>query len=110
MAVLLRILAFVPMLLAARLRRIEQRTVSRATAAGATTAERAVLLQPSGQLGEFVHGRLLRNGVLLEAGNDRYYFSPAAYDAFRARRRKRALWIIVALLISIAILILRGDV
>jgi hypothetical protein len=109
-AVLLRILAFVPMLVAARLRRIEQRIVTRATEAEATAVERAVLLTPSGQLGEFVRGRLLRNGVLLEAGNDRYYFSPAAYDAFRARRRKRALWIIVVWLIGIAILILRGDV
>lgn len=109
MAQWLPLLAFVPLLVAARLRGIERRTIARVTAAAATTAERAVLLEQSGRIGQFVHNRLVRSGVLQPAGNDRYYFSPTAYAAFCARRRKRAAMVVGLLLIATAILFYRGD-
>ena len=108
MTLWLRALTLVPLALAARLGKVERRTIARVTEAGATTAERAVLLESAGKLGDFVYRRLQRSGVLHAAGNDRYYFSPAAYEAYRRRRRKRALLVITIVLVGIA-LYYRGD-
>lgn len=107
---LLKVLAFIPMVIGARLRRIERRTIARAMDAGATVSERAILLEQAGKLGDFVRGRLERAGVLIPVGNDRYYFDAAAYAAFRARRRQRALLVSSLLAIAITILYLRGDI
>jgi hypothetical protein len=96
----LHALALVPMVCGAAMRRVERRTMARVADAAATTPERAVMLEQAGRIGGFVQSRLQRNGVLIEAGNGRYYFSPAAYEAFRDRRRKRAL-----LIISIAVVL-----
>jgi hypothetical protein len=104
-----QVLSFVPLALAARLRHLERRTILRVTDAGANTAERAVLLEQSGKLGEFVHRRLEHANVLISAGNDRYYFSRVAYDAFRRRRRRRAIVVLALLLIGIAVMYFRGD-
>jgi hypothetical protein len=106
----LQVLAFLPLALAARLRRLERRVVRRAKAEQATTPERAMPLAHAGKLGDFVNGRLQRAGVLVPAGNDRYYFEATAYAAFRGRRRKRAAIAIALLLIGVALLYLRGDV
>jgi hypothetical protein len=105
----LRVLAFLPLLVAARLRQIERRTIARVTEAGADTAERAVLLEDTGQLGAFVQRRLERAGALIAAGNDRYYFDRAAYAAFRGRRRKRALVVITVLVIGLIAFYFRRD-
>lgn len=104
----LQVFALLPMLLAGRLRRLERRAVARARDGGGG-AERGVPLEPAGKLGDFVYRRLQRAGVLLPAGNDRYYFSAPAYAAYRARRRKRALMVVIALVIGVAILSYRGD-
>ena len=106
----LQILAFLPMALAARMRRLERRVVSRAHADKATTPERAMVLKDAGTLADFVYRRLQRAGVLVPAGNDRYYFEASAYAAFRGRRRKRAVIAIALLLIGFALLYFRGDV
>lgn len=99
----LQTLAVLPMVFGAAMRRVERRTMARVADAAATTPERAVMLEQAGRLAGVVHSRLQRNGVLIEAGNGRYYFSPVAYEAFRGRRRKRAL-----VIISIAVIALAG--
>jgi len=97
---ILRPLAFLPMLLAAYLRRAERRMIGRLQEAGADRAERAILLDTGGPIERFVHGRLERAGALHSAGNDRYYLYPAGYERFRGRRRVRAL-IALAVLASV---------
>ena len=99
---LLRPLMFLPMLLAARIRRVERRTIGRLTDAGADRAERAILLETGGPIERFVHGRLERAGALQPAGNDRYYLYPAGYERFRGRRRMRALILLSVLAAVIA--------
>ncbi len=104
MPALLRVLMFVPMLVAARIRRVEARTIARLQDAGADRGERAILLETGGPIARFVHGRLERAGALRPAGNDRYYLYPAAYEQFRGRRRVRALIVLSALTAVIAAL------
>jgi len=82
--------------LAAAARRTEQRTIQRLIDAGATTAERAILLT-DGHFARAVRGRLERAGALQSAGNDRYFLRMAAYERFQERRRMRV-WIIVTIL------------
>jgi hypothetical protein len=105
-----QLLALLPMTLAAAVRRSERRTIARLREAGANTAERGIVLERRRPLSRFVQHRLERSGVLLAAGNDRYYLNEAAYDAYRGRRQKRAMVIIALLLIGLAILYFRGDV
>ena len=93
-----RLLAFVPLMLAGRLRRIERRTMARLKDAGATIAERAILLEQGGIATTLVHTRLERAHVLHAAGNDRYYLDASAYEAFLGRRRRRALVVLVVIL------------
>jgi hypothetical protein len=105
----LQFVAFVPLVLAAAIRRSERRAITRLEEAGANTAERAILLETRGPLSSFTHHRLERAGVLKAAGNDRYYLNGAAYEAFRTRRRTRALVVVTLLLIGIAMLYFRGE-
>ena len=106
---MLRGLAFVPLVLAARLRRVERRTLARFTDAAATTSERAILLESGGWLGAFVYRRLTRAGALVFAGNDRYYLDADAYERFRRRRRRRALIVVGAIVVLVVVLYLQGD-
>lgn len=108
MMAVLRVLAFLPMLLAARMRRIERRTIGRLTDAGANVAERAILLEPGGPLSRFVHHRLAGTGALVLTGDARYYLDEQAYEVFRKRRRRRALVVIAAaMLIGVGLLLMR---
>jgi hypothetical protein len=91
------------------MRRIERRVVSRAAAAGADIAERAVLLEDVGPVGEFVHRRLQGAGVLVSAGHDRYYVNQHAYTAFRRRRQRRAVLVVGVVVLVMALLFFRGD-
>ena len=50
--------------------------------AGATIAERAILLEQGGIATAFVHDPPRTGTCAPAAGNDRYYLDPAAYDAF----------------------------
>jgi hypothetical protein len=106
---LLRMLAFIPMVLGLRLRRIERRTMERLQAAGATTGERAILLENGGAASGFVYRRLANAHAIVPVGNDRYYLDERGYRAFRGRRRRRAIIVVALLLIIIAVLYLRGD-
>ena len=70
---------------AARMRRVERRTIARLTDAGANTAERAILLERGGRLHEFVYRASdERRGAASGPGNDRYYL-----NAGRLRRVSR---------------------
>jgi hypothetical protein len=101
-------LLFVPILVAARIRGIERRTIARLRDAGADTAERAILLEPGGRLAQWVYRRLQRAQALRPDGSDRYYLYGPGYDAFRQRRRRRALFVLSAVFITTAILFLAG--
>lgn len=105
---LLRLLAFIPLVIAARLRGIERRTIARLHDAGADTAERAILLEDGGPISSFVYRRLGSAGALIAAGKDRYYWSAQGYERFRARRRRRALVMVTLLLAIIGMAYLLG--
>jgi hypothetical protein len=105
---LLRIVALLPMMVAARMRRIERRTIARLTDAGANTAERAILLEHGGAVSNFVYRRLTSAGALVATGNDRYYLSRPGYQTFRGRRRKRALVVLTALAAIVAAMYFLG--
>jgi len=104
----LRLLVFVPILVAARIRGIERRTLARLRDAGADTAERAILLAPGGAMTRLVHRRLEKNGALRKSGSDRYYLCAAAYEAARRRRRRVGLTVLSVYFIVIAILFFSG--
>ena len=105
----LQVVALLPMAVAAKIRRLERSVVRHATDARADTAARAIVLEARGKLGDMVHARLQRSGVLVSAGNDRYYFDAAAYAAFRRRRRTRAMIVLSVVAVVGAILYLRGT-
>jgi hypothetical protein len=85
--------------IAARLRGIERRAIDRLRAAGANTAERAILLEQGKGLSAFVYRRLSNERALVAAGNDRYYLDEGAYDRFEARRRLRAQVVLIAVVV-----------
>ena len=102
-------LALLPLLVAARMRRVEGGMLARLHDAGATSGERGILMPQDGFFNRLVFNRLRRAGVLQHAGNDRYYVDDAAYGRFRTGRRRRAMATVAMLLIGIALLYLRGD-
>ena len=104
----LRALAFIPLALAATIRRIEQRALTRLRDAGANTAERAILMDRKGLVASFVHRRLERAGVLQAVANDRYYVNERAYGTFRRRRRRRAVILLTIVVGTVAVTYLGG--
>lgn len=103
----LRALSFIPLALAARVRQVERRTITRLTDAGANRLDRAILLERDGPVVRFVHQRLERAGVLQPAANDRYYWDEPAYHELVRRRHRRAL-IVVGLLVLMITMIYLG--
>lgn len=99
----LRVLLFIPLVVAARIRQVEQRAIMRLQNAGANTAERAILMERAGPVAVFVHRRLERAGVLQAAANDRYYLNETAYRTFQARQRRRAMAVIVSLIVVLSV-------
>ena len=106
---LLRLLAFIPMVAAARLRRVERRAIERLQAAGATSSERAILLENGGAISGFVYRRLANAHAIVPVGNDRYYLDDAGYRAFRGRRRQRGMVVLALLVIIATVIYLRGG-
>lgn len=105
----LRALTFVPLVIAARLRREERRMIDWFRARGAFDAERAVTVTPSGPVARWVHQRLTSGGALRSAG-ERYYLDDVGYAAFRRRRRTRAIVILTLVLVAAAIVFFsQGD-
>jgi hypothetical protein len=91
-------MAVVPLAFAGRMRQVERRTLARLKDAGATTVERAILLERGGIATGVVQARLERAHVLRAAGNNRYYLDTAAYYAFATRRRRRAAVVVTVIL------------
>jgi hypothetical protein len=101
---LLRALSFLPLLLAAKIRREERRLIEHLRQGAALAANSAITLDEPGAIGAWVRHRLLRSRVLGANGADRYYLIESSYSAFRRRRRQRALVAIALLIIGILIM------
>ena len=101
-------LLFIPLAVAAKIRQVEHRAITRLRDAGANTAERAILMERAGPVEGFVHRRLERAGVLQAAANDRYYVNETAYRAFQARGRRRAVAVMVSLIGAFAVMYFGG--
>ena len=97
-------------LLLTRMRRIERRAIERLTAAGATTGERAILLDKELSGSSRVYDRLMKAGALVRTADDRYYLDQQAYDAFCARRRSEAWMVVAVLALIVALLVLFGVI
>src|SRR5262245_26257091 len=105
----IRVLAFVPMLIAAKVRREERRLVEWFRERGAFDEERAVAISAGGGITGFVQRRLERAGVIRPAAR-RYFFDEERYAAFRSRRRMRAFVVLTILVIGIGIGFLTGVI
>jgi hypothetical protein len=103
-------LAFIPLIVAVRARRIERRMFERFKDAGANVGERAIFVDHDGLLKRMVFRRLRASAVLRDAGNDRYYWDAAAYSEFRGRRRRRAALAIAAIVLGVLMLFFSGDI
>ena len=92
---------------AAVLLRKERDIVNIFRGAGATSAAAA---RDPGELGvdqRVAFGLLVRHGVMLDAGGDRYYADLVAWDRLHKRRRKVALILLgVVTLVTVALIIL----
>jgi hypothetical protein len=106
---LLRPLAFLPIIVVAKIRRDERRLVEWFRARGALDAERAVTLKATDGIAGWLHRRLQNAGVIRAAGA-RYYFDESSYAIFRARRRRRATVVLASVLVAIAIGVFAGVI
>jgi hypothetical protein len=109
MVQILRLLSFVPLLLAANIRREERQLVRWFRARGALDRDRAVTLRVDGPIRTWVYQRLLRNGVIKPVGEN-VYLEESGYTEFRRRRRHRAVVVLALALLGLAIAMFRGDV
>ena len=85
-------------LVAVALRRAERRLVARLRAAGATSAERAIALEPLRAVSAFRLRRMARRGAVRRAAAGHYYLDEPGYAAYRQARRRRAMAVIGAAL------------
>ncbi|HVS00345.1 MAG TPA: hypothetical protein VMW27_27205 [Thermoanaerobaculia bacterium] len=92
----------IPSIIAAQIVRTDRKIVRDLRDAGATTSERATLLEPGRHLRRRRIKRLEGIGAVRRAG-DRYYLDEAAWEAYQSRRRRRIL--IAMILVVIAFLI-----
>lgn len=109
MVALLRVLAIVPIALAAKMRREERRLVDWYRARGAFDEQTAVTQQTRGAVAGFVHRRLEGAGAIRGTAS-RYYFDETRYAGFRTRRRRRAFVVITLLVVAIGIGFLTGVI
>lgn len=106
---LLRLLVFLPMILAAKVRREERRMIRRHRDDGAVNPDHVATAESGSRVTRWVRDRLARNGVLklTPAGS---YLDETAYSAYRWRRRRRALVMVTLVLVGFGIALFRGDV
>jgi len=106
---ILRVLAFLPMIAAAKIRREERWLAQSFRARGAVDADHAVALPVDGRLRTWVRDRLVRGGVIKPA-RDGVYLEESGYTAFRRRRRHRAALVVTVVLLGLAVAFFSGDV
>ena len=97
--------AFAPLVVAA-IRRAERRIENDLRRAQATSPERAVSIVPRSPIGRWRLGRLTSAGVTHDVGGGRYYWDDLVWQQYRRSRRRRALTIVGAVLVGLAILLL----
>jgi hypothetical protein len=89
-----------PMVVAAKIKKYYRRFEE----AGATNPESAKTLQSLGLHGGFLFNRLIRNGVFVETGGERYYVISEKYRSFKIQRRKKAMMIMgIIILVFLAV-------
>jgi len=67
-----------------------RKVVSHLMSANAVSPESAITFVPERHIQRRVLARMVRRGVIVEAGEDRYYVDVPAYDRWRRRVRLRA--------------------
>ena len=107
MFAVLRVLSFVPFVVAVKLRREERRLVEWFRARGALDEQRAVTLTAERAIERFVQRRLEGAGAIRIA-RERYYFDESSYAGFRARRKKRAMMVATVLIIGLIVAFATG--
>lgn len=76
--------------------------------AEATVATRAIKLEQLGKRRSWIFDQMVKRGVFIASGNDRYFMNESVAEAFLAARRKRALIITTVLLLVFALIWLLG--
>jgi hypothetical protein len=84
----------------------QNRYLRRFQKAEAFTPDRAVTLADIRERSSFVFRGLVRRGVIVDAGNGRYYLDRERADEFAEWRRQRVLWFAIAGVIGIVLILL----
>jgi hypothetical protein len=87
----------------------QNRYMRRLRDADAVTPDRAVALADIGAGDSVVFRRLVKRGVIVDAGGGRFYLDRERADAFIERRRQFVVWMIVVALIALAIALLLSS-
>jgi hypothetical protein len=88
-----------------------RQTASRFRDAGAIAPEQAKALPDLGLRPGRAIRLLIRRGVLVDVGSERYYFDVSAYERGRRRRRILLLWLLGALaLLWLVLTLTAGEV
>ena len=96
--------ALVP-ILAAVLLKTDRRIVRRLLDVGATSPQRAVMLRVPGPIGLMRLRRLTGAGAIVETAPGYYFLAEPEWDAYRTRRRLRALAIVAIVVPAVLFLI-----
>lgn len=80
-----------------------RRVISHLMSNNAVSPESAVTFVPDRHLQRRLLARLVRRGVIVETGPDRYYLDVPAYDEWRTRMRRRAAFLIGGVAIAAAV-------
>ena len=90
-------------LIAATMVRRQRRIVEQLRSAGATGPERATSAATFGGEEGMAIGILLRHAVVKKSG-EQYYLDEAAWEAHRARRRRRVVQVLVLVALGLVVL------
>jgi hypothetical protein len=90
----------------------QNRYIRRLRAADAYSAERAVSLADLRMRPSFVLRGLIKRGVVIDAGNGRYFLDRERTEAFLEQRRQIILWAgiaaVIAMMIGLALAVSNG--
>jgi len=74
-----------------------RRVTSHLMSNNAVSADSAVYYVPDRRLQRRMLARLVRRGVIVETGSDRYYLDVPAYDEWRRKLRRRAAFVVASM-------------